>query len=182
MTCVLRWFNRSPTHWNKVCLGLIEKISHWIQYVFVFIELWYQIWLKLLHLFNCGNHVKISSWIKALCIKKIIVNDQFSQSVLNKLFLMGRGPVNSSQNTSYDQICDKNQHISQIMTIISNFSMTQKSIYTKNHCSQWLIFSISTKQTLFQWVGDLLNHLRTQVTTKSVTKNSNFTRSIKLGI
>ena len=38
------------------------------------------------------------------------------------------------------------------------------------YCSQWLIFSISTKQTLFWWVGGLCNHLRTEVTIKPLKK------------
>ena len=91
---------------------------------------------------------------------------------------MGCGPIDSSQNTNHNQISDKNQYISQIIAII----MTQKSIQTKNNCGQSLILSISTKQTFFQWVGDLLNFLRTQVMTKSVTNISNFTKYIKLGL
>ena len=94
---------------------------------------------------------------------------------------MGWGPVQSSRNASYDQISDKNQYIYQILAIMSNFAMTHKSIHKNNHCSQSLILSISTKQNLFQWVEGLLNHLRTQVMTKSVTKISNFTTYIKLG-
>ena len=34
-----------------------------------------------------------------------------------------------------------------------------------------MILSITTKKILFWWVGDIWNHLRTEVTTKSVNKN-----------
>ena len=94
---------------------------------------------------------------------------------------MGWGPVKSSKNTSYNQINDKNylfHYIYQIGAIMSKFAMTQKFMYINNDHSQWLIFSFSTKQTLFWWDGDLLNHSRTQVTTKSVTNINNFTRHI----
>ena len=54
---------------------------------------------------------------------------------------MGWGPVRSSQNTSYDQISDKNYYIYQIWAIMSNFAMTQKSMNTLNDCILSLIFN-----------------------------------------
>ena len=60
--------------------------------------------------------------------------------------------------------------------------MAQNSMYTKNDFSQSMIFSINTKQTLFWWFVDLLNHLRTEVMTKPVKKGYDLTTYIKLGL
>ena len=60
-------------------------------------------------------------------------------------------------------------------------AMAQNSMYTKNDCSEWLIFSNIMKYNLFWCVGDLFNHLRTEVMTKSVKKISEFNTYIELG-
>ena len=62
---------------------------------------------------------------------------------------MGWEPIKSSQNTSYDQISGKNHYIYQIRAIKSKFTMTENTMYTKNHRSQSLIYSFSTKQNSF---------------------------------
>ena len=40
VTYVLRWLHRSPSHQNKVCLVLIEKIKDWPQSCFEYIDFW----------------------------------------------------------------------------------------------------------------------------------------------
>ena len=114
----------------------------------------------------------------------IVVNHQFSQTVLINHCLMGWGPVHSSQNRSYNRISEKiaiSLHISNTGFNVKILQGSEIFVYQKQDRSQSSTLSSTTKNTLFWWVGDQLTHLRTKVTTKSVKKDCDLTTYIRLG-
>ena len=112
-----------PSHQNKICLVLIEKIKYWPQ-----------------------------------------------SSVLSKLCFDVLGPVNWSQNRSYNLISENNSYLTTHIKLDQPYHHIP---WLRNLCLQKMIVvnhwnSQSVLKKLFWWVGDLWTHLRTEVMTKSV--------------